>query len=190
MPAWPSQQRDDEAWAVVAFLRRMPSLGVAEYRRLARGEVAPLPNLVEPLDTPGAVTESCARCHGMDGLGRGLGASPKLAGQRLVYLFESMRAYTRGERHSGIMEPIAAGLGAEGARKLADYYAALPRPAPATGGDINISNCNSNFSSRGSAAPRFRRAALQRTARKIIQKAGISQSQVVVRASAVVPCVR
>ena len=26
MPAWPSRQRDDEVWAVVAFLRRLPDL--------------------------------------------------------------------------------------------------------------------------------------------------------------------
>jgi cytochrome c553 len=137
MPAWPAQHRDDEVWAMVAFLRRMPNLDAAQYRQLARGEAdasvegAAMPQMVEPLDAPGAVIESCARCHGADGLGRGLGAFPKLAGQRPDYFFASLQAYARGERHSGLMEPIAAGLSPEGMRELADYYAALPRPAPA-----------------------------------------------------------
>ena len=36
-----------------------------------------------------------------------------------------MQAYARGERHSGIMGPIAAGLGSEDMRQLADYYSGL-----------------------------------------------------------------
>jgi cytochrome c553 len=155
MPAWPAQRRDDEAWAMVAFLRRMPKLSAAEYRQLARGEAAangegaPLPNLVEPLSPPGAVMESCARCHGADGLGRGLGAYPKLAGQRPAYLFESLQSYSRGERHSGIMEPIAAGLSPEVARELADYYAALPRPAPETGVSAQATERGADIARRG-----------------------------------------
>jgi hypothetical protein len=33
MPAWPAQQRDDERWAMVAFLRRLPDLAHASTRR-------------------------------------------------------------------------------------------------------------------------------------------------------------
>src|SRR5690606_2513650 len=46
MPAWPTQQRDDEVWAMVAFLREMPKLDAPAYRELARGGAPP--------DTPGA----------------------------------------------------------------------------------------------------------------------------------------
>lgn len=131
MPAWPSAHRDDEVWAMVAFLRRLPALDAAEYRRLVGGDgVEP----VEAVASRGpwtALQEACGRCHGRDGHGRGLGAFPKLAGQRFAYLLASLRAYAAGERHSGIMEPIAAALDAEALERLARHYADLPeRPVP------------------------------------------------------------
>jgi cytochrome c553 len=136
MPAWPALGRDDEVWAMVAFLRRFPELDAEEYRRLAQGEaapsgeVAPLPDLAGPESVPRAITTSCARCHGMNGLGRGLGAFPKLAGQRPAYLLASLQAFARGDRHSGIMQPIAAGLGQEEMRELAHYYGSLQELSP------------------------------------------------------------
>jgi len=140
MPAWPSRHRDDEVWAMVAFLRAFPELDAEKYRRLVHGEVAiskevvPLAGLQKPEATPGAVTTSCARCHGADGLGRESAAFPKLAGQRSLYLAASLEALARGERHSGIMEPIAAGLNPEQIRELSRYYGSLmatsPSPAP------------------------------------------------------------
>jgi cytochrome c553 len=131
MPAWPAAQRDDEVWAVVAFLLRLPDLDAASYRRLARGEPAsasaegdpePLTDLVPPPSPPLAVVESCARCHGFTGGGRGIGAFPRLDGQRVEYLYGAMRAYADLERPSGIMAPIAASLAASAWRELADYY--------------------------------------------------------------------
>jgi cytochrome c553 len=136
MPAWPSLQRDDEVWAMVAFLRRFPELDAAEYRRLTQGEAAPsgevaqLPDLEGPERVPRAITTSCARCHGVDGLGRGLGAFPKLAGQTPAYLDLSLQAFARGTRHSGIMQPVAAGLSREEMGELARYYASLQEPSP------------------------------------------------------------
>lgn len=134
MPAWPSPHRDDEVWAMVAFLRRFPQLDAENYRRLASGEITPaessrIEHLLPPEKAPQAVSQTCGRCHGLDGLGRGLGAFPKLAGQKPDYLLASLDAYARGKRHSGIMEPIAAGLSAEGMRELAVYYGELPRRA-------------------------------------------------------------
>ena len=85
---------------------------------------------------PRAVTANCARCHGVDGRGRGVGAFPKLAGQRSTYLLAALQAFARGARHSGIMEPIAAGLSLEEMRELALYYGTLPeqrrRPRPSS----------------------------------------------------------
>lgn len=112
MPAWPSQQRDDEVWAMVAFLRRLSHLGPQEYRRLVSAE-----------------PQVCARCHGGDGLGRG--AFPKLAGQKEAYLQAALRAYARGERHSGIMQTVAAGLDEARIPELASYYSRLVAPARA-----------------------------------------------------------
>ena len=140
MPAWPTQQRDDEVWAIVAFLRTLPELDAEEYRRLVYGEaapnssVAPLHGLLPPEKAPRAVTESCGRCHGVDGRGRGAGAFPRLAGQRPAYLYAALQAFARGERYSGMMEPIAAGLSLEEMRELALYYGSLkelsPSPTP------------------------------------------------------------
>ena len=41
MPAWPAQHRDDEVWAMAAFLRVLPELDRETYRELSRGETAP-----------------------------------------------------------------------------------------------------------------------------------------------------
>jgi cytochrome c553 len=132
MPSWPAPQREDEVWAMVAFLRTLPSLDAAEYRRLAYGERVPEAGIgrdgayLATLQTPPQTAlANCARCHGEDGAGRGLGAFPKLAGQREAYLLASLRAYANGERHSGIMQPIAAGLGDAQMRALARHYATL-----------------------------------------------------------------
>jgi cytochrome c553 len=140
MPAWPSRHRDDEVWAMVAFLRDFPELDAEKYRQLANGEAAangevvPLRGLLLPQNGRGdmkAITISCGRCHGADGLGRGTGAFPKLAGQRPTYLAASLEAFASGERHSGIMAPVAAGLSPEQIRALAHYYAGLKGPPPA-----------------------------------------------------------
>jgi cytochrome c553 len=135
MPAWPSEHRDDEVWAIVAFLRTLPNLDAEQYHRLVNGEAAaaaeaaPIQNLQKPEKVQRAVIENCGRCHGMDGLGRGMGAFPKLAGQSQTYLYASLQAYARGERHSGFMEPVAAGLSPEEVSELARYYESLKRPS-------------------------------------------------------------
>ena len=140
MPAWPAQQRDDEVWAMVAFLRRLPELDAREYGALARGDpttVADLAPASEPgpgagTVPPSLVVDICARCHGVDGTGRGLGAFPVLAGQRSKYLENSLRAYARGERYSGVMGPSAAALPPESVAAISEYYAGLGASAIAS----------------------------------------------------------
>lgn len=131
MPAWPARGRDDEVWAMVAFLQRFPSLKDEEYHRLVHGEAALSGEALSiggwERPEPRSVTTNCARCHGVDGLGRGLGAFPSLAGQQVAYLNLSMQAYAKGERHSGIMGPIAAGFSVGEMEELARYYSALPK---------------------------------------------------------------
>jgi cytochrome c553 len=129
MPAWPAQERDDEVWAMVAFLLKLPEIDGDEYRGLVHGEPAAVP----PMQTmPGAplasrpafaAAQACARCHGAEGEGRGDGAFPRLAGQRREYLKNSLHAYAKGARHSGIMEPAAAALTTELIEQLASHYA-------------------------------------------------------------------
>lgn len=142
MPAWPAANRDDEVWATVAFLREMPKLDAEAYRELALGagrqtEGAPIEDLQQPRKAPRAVTQSCARCHGFDGLGRGTGAFPKLAGQTPEYLRASLEAYALKQRHSGVMGPVAAGLTVQAMDELAAFYAQqhAPRAASSTGHD-------------------------------------------------------
>lgn len=128
MPAWPSQRRDDEVWAMVALLRALPTMNATTYRRLVDGADQRGEPLREPLGegVPALVGENCAHCHGVDGRGRERGAFPSLAGLSEAYLAESLAAYGRGARHSGIMEPIALELRAQEQRELARYYAGLP----------------------------------------------------------------
>lgn len=135
MPAWPVQQRDDEVWAVVAFLRRMPELDAARYRRLAYGErdlADAAPDLPTHGETPPsrAVRDVCWRCHGANGMGRGPGAFPSLAGQRSEYLDASLRAFRNGTRLSGIMSEIAAKLTDGETQEIAAYYERLPSRRP------------------------------------------------------------
>ena len=123
MPGWPAPQRDDEVWAMVAFLEMLPSVPPDQYERLVFGDdAAPA---AEPAPPP-AVTAICARCHGTDGMGRGPGAFPILAGQRAAYLHLSLRAFAYGGRLSGIMSPVAAGLSDATMREIAEYYSRLP----------------------------------------------------------------
>lgn len=132
MPAWPVQQRDDEVWAMVAFLRRMPALDAAGYRTLVFGDgtVAPdgRPTILTAgeREVPRIVRDLCWRCHGVDGTGRGPGAFPSLAGQRSAYLHGSLRAFADRKRFSGIMSTISATINDETMREVAEYYARLP----------------------------------------------------------------
>lgn len=131
MPAWPAPLREDEVWAMVAFLRALPHLEPVEFRRLAYGDdggSTPVdPGSSKALlgdPTPTALAD-CSRCHGADGMGRGNGAIPRLAGLDEPYLLASLAAYARGDRHSGIMEPVAAGLDSAQMRRLARHFASL-----------------------------------------------------------------
>lgn len=127
MPAWPAQQRDDEVWAMVAFLLRLPDLDPQAYDDLVAGE-QPAPALAAaPADMAPALSRSCDRCH--ERSGGGTAAFPRLAGQRPAYLAGALQAYARGERHSGIMEPVATTLGTVEMRELALYYASLGGPS-------------------------------------------------------------
>jgi cytochrome c553 len=134
MPAWPTQRRDDEIHAMVAFLLEFPKLDAQQYRELVHGAAAPsdgstsLSELARTDPPPVSLADSCTRCHGRDGEGRG-GAFPRLAGQRAQYSFNALQAYAQGRRPSALMQPIAAGLSEADMRKLAQHYAERPARA-------------------------------------------------------------
>lgn len=126
MPAWPSQARDDEVWAMVAFLRDLPAMDQRTYRDLAYGDsVSPA---LHPADLGHSLAE-CIRCHGADGLGRSP-VTPILAGQNEAYLLQSLRAYAEGRRSSGVMAPPATAVDPALLPRLARHFAALPSGDP------------------------------------------------------------
>jgi len=137
MPAWPAQERDDEVWAQVAFLRALPDMTRTEYAELALGggladnDLEPGGETTAALD--GIVENAladCSRCHGRDGLGSGEGASgdafPIIAGQPAPYLYATLRAFALGERNSGFMEPPARRYPPEVLEELALFFAKQP----------------------------------------------------------------
>src|SRR5690606_19812686 len=141
MPAWPSLQREDEIWAMVAFLRRLPEMDERTYDDLAYGEVT-----AKPGDTEGIAAQDeqataatareagCVRCHGEDGAGTA--AFPRLAGQSVDYLHATLAVFAEGRRHSGFMRAAAAGLDEPTMRALAEHYAAATPDAAEAGNAI------------------------------------------------------
>ncbi|WP_201722635.1 c-type cytochrome, partial [Sulfitobacter sp. HI0021] len=144
MPAWPAQDRDDEVWAQVAFLRALPDMTAAAYADLALGGGAVDDDLEAGGQALAALDgifentlENCARCHGRDGLGRGQGAAsgafPIIAGQPAPYLFATLQAFAQGRRESGFMQPPASRYDAQTLAGLAEYFARQPGPVPDPG---------------------------------------------------------
>ncbi len=131
MPAWPAQQRDDEVWAIVAFLQKFPQLDEQEYRQMVNGEynesgeVVSIQALSGRNLLPRSIRDTCVRCHGPEGQGRQGGVAPKLAGQKSAYIETALETYKLGKRHSGVMEPIAAALSREEIRDLSRYFSEL-----------------------------------------------------------------
>jgi cytochrome c553 len=148
MPAWPAQNRDDEVWAMTAFLLKSPDLSRRDYAALAYTDVVRPPAGATPPETPGelftmsdaALIGGCARCHGIDGAGRPSGAFPRIDGQSEDYLARALHEYASGVRPSGIMQPVAAALDEDQMRRLARHYAARGGPAggspPAAGAEL------------------------------------------------------
>ena len=113
MPAWPTQNRDDEVRRMVAFVRLLPGMSPAQYRALAYG--------------PGSrALSQCAGCHGADGLGRGQRDIPVIAGQNQAAIIAAFGKYARGERPSAIMQTVAARTDPAAWSGIAADYAALP----------------------------------------------------------------
>jgi cytochrome c553 len=129
MPAWVAYGRDDEVWAVVAFLRRLPAMQPQQYRSLARGNAGQRARDARELADLGAdaaAISACARCHDDEAASSQSHLVPRLAGQSAEYLRMALQDYASGLRQSGIMQPVAAELDGEELLRLSSYYAALP----------------------------------------------------------------
>lgn len=124
MPAWPASGRDDEVWAVVAFLRTLPTLNADQYRALTASGREPSASFA---------AQYCVQCHGVDGAGRGIGAFPKLAGQQVEYQMRALKAYRDGTRHSGTMAAVAGDLTDARIEELARHFGSLSRTGAPSG---------------------------------------------------------
>ena len=134
MPGWVGFDRNDEIWAVVAFLRQLPGMGTAKYSELAKGGVPVTEIPPQQLVARGAVSRSltaCGNCHGIGGQPPLSNLVPRLDGQPEEYLYRQLAAYAKNMRQSGYMEPVAAALDAAQMREIARFYAnSTPVPGP------------------------------------------------------------
>ena len=142
MPAWPAQEREDEVWALTAFLLQLPDLAPSRYRELSgAARVARNPPAAEDLaeSSEAVALTQCVRCHG-DGTTTPLSdLVPRLDGQPEAYLTRALAEYAQGQRPSGIMEPVADILDADELRRVAAYYAALePHAAEPLRTDVEL----------------------------------------------------
>jgi cytochrome c553 len=139
MPGWVAPERDDEVWAVVAFLRALPTLDRARYRELAFSSASASSDIESVATGSPLGSLTCARCHGAEGKGPASDLVPILHGQPAAFLAAALRSYDSGHRRSGIMEPLVADLEAADIDRLARYYAGLvPPPKPALPLDPNL----------------------------------------------------
>ncbi len=129
MPAWPSELRDDEVWAVTAFVSQVPRSGKAAYADQAGITRLPAEASGSTDMQASTVLAQCDRCHDGRGLATNGDRIPRLAGQTEAYLARSLREYAGRLRPSGVMQPVADGLGQEEIDTLARHYAGLqPQP--------------------------------------------------------------
>jgi len=78
-----------------------------------------------------AKVQSCAACHGQNGVPTDPKTIPIIWGQQQSYLVKQLHDYRSGDRDSPIMSPIAKQLAREDLRKIAAYFAAKSWPAQA-----------------------------------------------------------
>jgi cytochrome c553 len=131
MPGWVALEREDEIWAVVAFLRELPKLEPEKYREIALGTVqlsGQTGKELATVDSNQQAAGACARCHGAGGTGPVSALIPVLHGQPAEFLARALKEYAEGTRRSGVMQPLAAGLDQQEVRRLAAYYARLAKP--------------------------------------------------------------
>ncbi len=70
----------------------------------------------------------CFTCHGIDGIGDGTGAFPRLAGQAGFYMYKQLIDYASGARPNHTMSPIAQEMTEQQMVDVAAYYASRTVP--------------------------------------------------------------
>lgn len=120
MPAWPTQDREEEVWAVVAFLTEFQRMNGNEYHRLLSRDKDSDDDTQSEL----IVGKNCVSCHGYPGEESIAPLVPKLDRLSAEYLRNAIHAYATGVRPSGFMEPIAARLSDADIEQIVEEYAA------------------------------------------------------------------
>lgn len=125
MPQWAGDGRDDEVWAVVAFLRELPGMSEQRYNELA-GSAGSRSGFA--LDVAGEeLFAQCVTCHG-DAASKPVSATvPSLNGQKPAYLRRALEEYALDLRQSGMMEPLATALSSEQIVDLSGRFAGMAR---------------------------------------------------------------
>lgn len=143
MPAWSGKGREDEMWAVAAFLRELPSMEISTYRTFAEGNTQLEEPAVAELVRTGMnifPINTCDRCHGTVTAPAVSSNVPRLGGQSREYLLRALWEYRDDRRQSGFMEPVAVALRESQLAELADYYAGLQEPphTATSKGDVQL----------------------------------------------------
>ena len=86
--------------------------------------IAAMPLSVQGAESGPANLESCAACHGANGISVDAGI-PNLAGQKEDYLSSQLSAFKEGERENDIMNAIALQLADGEIEEMASYFASL-----------------------------------------------------------------
>ncbi|MGZ8238006.1 MAG: c-type cytochrome [Methylobacter sp.] len=131
MPGWSGKDRDDEVWAVVAFLEALPLMDTGDYLKYAKGNSDVQSNSVREFvreGRPKINLTACNRCHDTDNAPPTSPYVPRIGGQDKAYLKRALHEYHTDLRQSGFMEPVAGELDDEHINSLADYYASLTIP--------------------------------------------------------------
>ena len=142
MPGWVALEREDEIWAVVAFLKQMPTLDAESYRALALGGVR-LPGQsgkeLATVESNPQGAGACARCHGAEGSGPASALVPILHGQPAAFLADGAAGIRRRARAAAAScsrwRPTSA---RRTSSRLADYYAKLAPPKQQSAADRQI----------------------------------------------------
>ncbi|KAF0675842.1 c-type cytochrome [Profundibacterium mesophilum] len=119
MPYWPSE-RKDEVWAMVAFLKAVPSMSADDYLALTA-----MPRIDMPDIAAADSIAYCAGCHGTDG--RSVSDEiPRLDILGSQYVRAAMQSYIDGTRQSGYMAQAVSEIPSRHLEDVTAYFAALP----------------------------------------------------------------
>ena len=92
------------------------------------------PTLAADPEAGKALAETCAGCHGADGISQ-MPNTPSLAAQPDEFVQWQLVYFRSGTRKDPVMQPLAESLEANEVRNLGAYFASLPPPKPSSAQD-------------------------------------------------------